>query len=1575
MNFKIILLLICGLLFLFINSESQILYTSAAPYSVKVKQPDGSEIEIFAKGDEFRHYAVTEDGYTVLKSDDGYFQYAIKNKLGELSPSGFRVKKKEKRTSDEIKFLAGTSKYLKSSATNTAMYAGASESAIENLASFPSTGTKKVLMLLIRYPDLDTTYSSGTFDNMMNQDDFNGTGSFSQYYYEVSDGDLSLSVDVFGWYKAKNSYEYYGEDNGSTRARVLVQEAVDAAELAGVDFSEYDNDNDGNLDDLMVVHSGPGAEEGSQTEYIWSHSWTLGSSYYRVYDGVTINSYVINPETREYGMVGIGVFCHEFGHALGLPDLYDTDSYDGDSEGLGEWCLMGSGNWLNNECTPALMSAWARYDLGWINPTVISADGDYSLSPASSGTSCYKIKTQNSNEFFLLENRYQSGFDEYIPGSGLAIYHIDSDQSDNDDEDNKLSDLEEADGLEELDDEINRGDEGDVFPGSANNTTFTDASDPNAKTYDNEATGVYIRDIELSGSTVYFSLGEEVIPGIDLTYNSGSNSLAINSTEIDVDIQVKNEGTLDADAFTVAFYLSEDATITSSDSLIGTQSITALSAGGSTDINLVQDLIDINPDIPNGNYYVGYIIDYKGSVDELDETNNSFVFTSQFEFYVLPNLTFSSAQNSFDIDGYDVSIDLQVENDGNMAANSGKIGFYLSQDNPVTSTDYFLGEVQFGNIDEGGSVAKSFSVNVIDEILTLPAGNYYVGYVIDYENSIDELDETDNTYTYSAEVVDNYFIPNLTYTASQCSLETDGTDVTVSLQVKNTGDLDASAASVGVFISENNPVTSSDYFLGEVSINALGVGESEDKSFSANVNDELPSLSAGEYYVGFIVDYEDEISEDLENDNTFTFGSPTLELKSNLTYDADYNELEITATKINISLRIENNGDVKSGSSQVAYYLSSDLSITSSDFLLDYADVGDLNIGEISDESLSFDLTALENEIELGDYYIGYLIDNENDLDEVDEGDNEFVFADSPFLYCPPIVTSYYEVICEGDSVVFMDSVYKTDGVSEFVFQGQRSCDSLVIFDLTVNPVNNIVLNEFICEGDSVVINSIAYKKSGVYIENLTNVWGCDSTITLHLEVGEPSEVVLNESICQGDSFEIAGEFFYEEGSYSRLFTNKFGCDSTVYLNLMVNLPSDTLLKYTICEGDGVTVGNSVYKETGIYNEVLKNKFGCDSLVTLDLTVNPVQTVEIDEVICWGDSVKIGPFTYSESGTYLNNFTNLFACDSIVVLNLTVNPVNDTLLEVAICEGESIQFGDSLYSETGVYVDYLFNKYNCDSIVTLDLTVNPVSETVLEETICDGDSVVVGTSIYKETGSYTDMLTNKFGCDSTVHLQLMVNPTQEINLIKNICEGTAYNLAGTAYSNSGIYEHHFSNQFGCDSMVLLTLNVMPLPVISLGNDFEMFASETTVLDAGDGYKDYFWSTGDNTQTISISAANGLGANLYSVVVSDEYSCSSSDEIEITIYDDSSAEGDTEPLLKVFPNPSSGNIQLIIEEISGSYMLYVVGANGNVVFVNEYSSLGDKFLQQLDLSYLQPGAYSVHVVSSNKSLVERLIIIN
>jgi hypothetical protein len=215
-------------------------------------------------------------------------------------------------------------------------------------------------------------------------------------------------------------------------------------------------------------------------------------------------------------MVNRGVFCHEFGHLMGLPDLYDILNK---SEGVGNWALMAGGEWLGNEAYPASHDAWSKTFLGWITPVSITGDGYYTLKPSTTDSTIYKITSPVSHEYYLLENKQKINEDQALDGHGLAIWHVDDSMMTanlpyntvNTVPKHKALDLEQADGKYDLDtmkSPENRGDAGDLYPGSTSNTSFTDSTTPSARTYNKRNSNVRIFKItELANNNVTFGFG------------------------------------------------------------------------------------------------------------------------------------------------------------------------------------------------------------------------------------------------------------------------------------------------------------------------------------------------------------------------------------------------------------------------------------------------------------------------------------------------------------------------------------------------------------------------------------------------------------------------------------------------------------------------------------------------------------------------------------------------------------------------------------------------------------------------------------------------------------------------------------------------------------------------------------------------------------------------------------------------------------------------------------------------------------------------------------------------------------
>lgn len=363
----------------------------------------------------------------------------------------------------------------------------------------PLRGTVRVIVVLVDFSDKPMTQTADHFRDLFFSTGVLPKGSVKEYFTEASHGLVTIGGEVVGPYRMPQPLSYYaGSQSGlqGTRpnARDLANDAAVAADPA-VNFAPYDNDGNGFVDAFVVVHAGPGAEVTGSTGDIWSHKWVLPSAY--AADGSQIYAYLTIPEDAK-----IGVSCHELGHLLfGWPDLYDTDY---SSEGIGNWCLMAGGSWNGGGDVPAHPSAWCKVNQGWASVTNQTTNTTVTIADVKSSYAVLRLWKNGGagNEYFLVENRQRTGFDANLPGDGLLIWHVDDAVATNANENHPKVALMQADGRRDLENDANRGDAGDPYPGSAGNTSFTASSTPNSKSYAGADTCVAVTSVSASAASM-----------------------------------------------------------------------------------------------------------------------------------------------------------------------------------------------------------------------------------------------------------------------------------------------------------------------------------------------------------------------------------------------------------------------------------------------------------------------------------------------------------------------------------------------------------------------------------------------------------------------------------------------------------------------------------------------------------------------------------------------------------------------------------------------------------------------------------------------------------------------------------------------------------------------------------------------------------------------------------------------------------------------------------------------------------------------------------------------------------------
>ena len=516
----------------------------ATPEPITMTQTDGSTITLKMVGDEYHHYHTLLDGTPVRLNNKGMW---VKDASVVMPTESAR---KARRVAQQQ----------------------------QAASTYPLTGSPKSLVILVNFSDLKFQYGLEDFKKMLNESGYkeNGAiGSCRDYFIACSDSIFTPQFDCYGPVTLSKGYAYYGGNSGgnsSAHASQMIVEACNMVANMGVDMSQYDTNNDDRLDNVFVYYAGHNEAEGGNSNTIWPHR-SVVSSGERV-NGKLIYDYACTSELRGSagtGMCGVGTFCHEFGHVLGLPDYYDTDESKGYT--VGTWDIMSSGNYNGNGKTPPTYTAAERFQLGWLTPMQLKDAGIYTLQPLENGKKqAYLIAATDHNlswdspspsEYWILENRQAMGWDApstVLPGTGMLIWHIDYNAtawgSNRPNNDTPLRyDLEEAGGV--------RGysASSDPFPGLLEVTTFT------PMLHDGTLLEQPLTDITQSGTDITFMFKSNdfmfvpaELPVISSTYNPDTKTAFTPASKIKV-VGEKLEAEADV---TIAingtgFYISKDS--------------------------------------------------------------------------------------------------------------------------------------------------------------------------------------------------------------------------------------------------------------------------------------------------------------------------------------------------------------------------------------------------------------------------------------------------------------------------------------------------------------------------------------------------------------------------------------------------------------------------------------------------------------------------------------------------------------------------------------------------------------------------------------------------------------------------------------------------------------------------------------------------------------------------------------------------------------------------------------------------------------------------------------------------------
>lgn len=470
--------------------------------------------------------------------------------------------------------------------------------------------------------------------------------------------------------------------------------------------------------------------------------------------------------------------------------------------------------------------------------------------------------------------------------------------------------------------------------------------------------------------------------------------------------------------------------------------------------------------------------------------------------------------------------------------------------------------------------------------------------------------------------------------------------------------------------------------------------------------------------------------------------------------------------------------------------------------------------------------------------------------------------------------------ICSNAFYSFNGLSLNTTGIYRDTLVSSHFCDSFVILNLSVIPTSSSVINATICSNQGYFFNGVTINTGGTYLDTLINSRLCDSFITLNLTVNLVRFDTIRITICANQFVLFNGIAQNTSGTYNDTFSTYQLCDSFVTLLLNVRPIDSSAFNISICSNQNYVFNGIARSTAGSYKDTLVAISGCDSIVTLHLSVLATSSYSYFDTICNGNTYAFNGLTITTSGTYRDTLINSVSCDSFIILQLTVLPPYGSNLPIFRCFGDSFLFNGVWLHTSGTYRDTLINGFGCDSIVVLTLQISPYLRSIINRTICANQTYLFNGNTYNTSGSYYDTIVSASGCDSFLTLNLVVHPINSVTLFDTICKGEILQIGSYTFDSTGVYTFTVPNIYTCDSQLTLYLYVLPLPLVTINNGLDTGVVKNTMVQLNaSGANTYIWNNGTVSSSLQVTVSQDI--QLY-VVGYDSNGCHDADTIIIYV---------------------------------------------------------------------------------------------
>lgn len=597
--------------------------------------------------------------------------------------------------------------------------------------------------------------------------------------------------------------------------------------------------------------------------------------------------------------------------------------------------------------------------------------------------------------------------------------------------------------------------------------------------------------------------------------------------------------------------------------------------------------------------------------------------------------------------------------------------------------------------------------------------------------------------------------------------------------------------------------------------------------------------------------------------------------------------------------------------------------------------------------------------------FVGAYLEDENLT-----GGNSLNGAGSSYIFeaCQSSGSTINRTVCSEYTAPSGIHTWEISGTYLDTIPNSTGCDSVITIHLTVNSSSSSIYPT-VCNSYTSPSGNYIWTSTGVYNDTIPSFLGCDSIIAIYLTVNSSSSA-MNISVC--DSYvSPSGKYIWTStNTYLDTIPNAQSCDSIITINLIINSSSSTINR-TVCNSYTSPSGNYVWTISDTYKDTIPNAKSCDSVITIHLIINTLPTSStMNHTACISYISPSGNYTWTASGTYMDTIPNTEGCDSIITINLSINTIStSSTINQTVCNSYTSPSGNYTWTSSNTYMDTIPNAAGCDSIITINLLVNSTHSTINEAT-CSAYTSPSGNHTWTSSGIYMDTIPNAAACDSIITIDLTINNSDSM-LYLTVCNSYTSPSGNYTWTSSNIYYDTIANSHGCDSLLIIDLTINIIDILVNQNETTLTANTS-----GDSYQ---WLDCDNGNSIITGEVNqyytATTNGNYAVIVT-ENGCTDTSSC-YSIISAGFLENKFETEIFISPNPANTGTTISFVLLNNeNMMIKLINGTGQIVYsrIVQNSALGNYNLE-IKTDDLANGLYFIVIQNGSKQINSKLIIDN